>query len=76
MLFRSWNSVWASDENIGRSFLAETAAAVGRPKFNWKREWAEKAGIERPRDRLPRGMKSVPITKPYGLMLDEMPHYY
>lgn len=73
---KGWNSVCASDENVGRSFIAETAAAVGRPKFSWKREWAEKVQIERPRDRLPRGMKQVPITKPYGLMLDEMPHYY
>ncbi len=42
---------------------------------HWKSVWAEKAQIERPQDRLPRGIKRVPISKPYGLTQDEMPLY-
>jgi hypothetical protein len=63
-------TAWLAYEKEGQATVHQAKA-----KYNWKHDWAESAQAVRPRDRLPRGVKRAPLTKPYGLITDEMPLY-
>lgn len=51
----------------------ESIARETDTNYDWRKDWGRKAKLERPNDRLPRGIKAASITEPYGLMWDEFP---